>query len=50
MIGLWNYLEDGDKAAQEISRGEENYVSTTLAQAVAQVRSYAEAANFPAAA
>lgn len=42
MIGLWNYLEDEAKAAQEISRGEEDHLSITLAQAIAQVRSYAE--------
>lgn len=42
MIGLWNYLEDGPGTAQEISRGEEDHLSTTLAQAVAEVRAYAE--------
>jgi len=42
MIGLWNYLEDEAKAAQEISRGEEDHLSITLEQAIAQVRSYAK--------
>ncbi len=37
LIGLWNYTEDPVKAAKEISRGEQDHVSTTLAQAVAQV-------------
>lgn len=45
MIGLWNYSEDPTRAAREISRGEEDHVSTTLAEAVAQIRSYAEQSN-----
>lgn len=40
MIGIWKYPDDGAKAAQEISRGEEGRITTTLAEAVAQVRSF----------
>jgi len=40
MIGIWNYTDDESKAAQEISRGEEQHAATTLADAVAQVRSF----------
>jgi hypothetical protein len=47
MNGLWDYLEDEAKAAKEISRGEEDHIATTLAQAVAQVQSYAERAPVP---
>jgi predicted PurR-regulated permease PerM/methylmalonyl-CoA mutase cobalamin-binding subunit len=39
IIGLWNYTEDETKAAQDISRGEGNHVSTTLAHAVEEVQS-----------
>ncbi len=34
VIGLWNYADDGAKAASEISRGEADRVATTLAQAI----------------
>jgi hypothetical protein len=40
MIGIWNYTDDESKAAQEISRGEQEHSATTLADAVAQVRSF----------
>jgi predicted PurR-regulated permease PerM/methylmalonyl-CoA mutase cobalamin-binding subunit len=40
MIGIWNYPDDVSKAAQKISRGEVIPVATTLAGALAQVRSY----------
>jgi predicted PurR-regulated permease PerM len=40
MIGIWNYPDDVSKAAQKISRGEELAIATTLAGALAQVRSY----------
>jgi len=40
MIGIWNYTDDESKAAQEISRGEEQHAATTLADAVSQVRSF----------
>ncbi len=40
MIGIWNYPDDVTKAAQKISRGEEIPIATTLAGALAQVRSY----------
>jgi hypothetical protein len=45
MIGIWNYPDDGAKAAQEISRGEEGHVTTTLAEAVAQVKSFLGASD-----
>ncbi|MGI8773236.1 MAG: AI-2E family transporter [Acidobacteriaceae bacterium] len=38
MIGLWNYTEDGATAAQEISRGEVDHISTTLAEAVKELK------------
>ena len=41
MIGIWNYSDDLDANAQKISRGETLHISTTLADAVAQVRSVA---------
>jgi methylmalonyl-CoA mutase cobalamin-binding subunit len=41
MIGIWNYSDDLDATAQKISRGEGVHISTTLADAVAQVRSVA---------
>lgn len=47
MIGLWNYSEDEAKAAQEISRGEEDHIATTLSQAIAQVRFWAEQTQAP---
>jgi hypothetical protein len=40
MIGIWNYPDDVSRAAQKISRGEEPAIATTLAGALAQVRSY----------
>jgi predicted PurR-regulated permease PerM len=40
MIGIWNYPDDVSRAAQKISRGEELAIATTLAGALAQVRSY----------
>jgi len=40
MIGIWNYPDDVTKAAQKISRGEEIPIATTLAGALAQMRSY----------
>jgi predicted PurR-regulated permease PerM/methylmalonyl-CoA mutase cobalamin-binding subunit len=40
MIGIWNYPDDVSRAAQKISRGEEIPIATTLAGALAQVRSY----------
>jgi predicted PurR-regulated permease PerM/methanogenic corrinoid protein MtbC1 len=36
LIGLWNYAEDPIKAAVEISGGEQNLISTKLAQVVIQ--------------
>jgi predicted PurR-regulated permease PerM len=39
VIGLWNYGEDADKAAREISGGEQTRLCLTLAQAVQQVSS-----------
>ncbi len=39
LIGVWTYAEDPMKAAKEISRGEQDQVMTTLAQAVAQAGS-----------
>jgi methylmalonyl-CoA mutase cobalamin-binding subunit len=41
MIGIWGYSDDVEKAALRISRGEPIHISTTLADAVAQVRSVA---------
>ncbi len=41
MIGLWTYSEDVGRASLQMSRGEPVHVSTTLADAVAQVRSVA---------
>jgi hypothetical protein len=43
LVGIWSYGEDPNKAAQKISLGEDLRVSTTLADAVAQVRSLAPA-------
>ena len=40
MIGIWNYTDDENKAALEISRGEEEHIATTMAQALAQIRSF----------
>jgi predicted PurR-regulated permease PerM/methanogenic corrinoid protein MtbC1 len=36
IIGLWNYADDPMKAATEISGGEQNLISTTLAQITLQ--------------
>ena len=41
MIGIWGFGNDVSRAAQKISRGETVSISTTLADAVAQVRSFA---------
>jgi hypothetical protein len=38
LIGLWNYTDDATRAANEISRGEADHISTTLAQAVAEIK------------
>ena len=43
MIGIWGYTDDVGKAAQKIARGESIHVSTTLANAVAQVHAFARA-------
>ena len=40
MIGIWSYSDEESKTAQEISRGEEQHAATTLAQALAEVRSF----------
>ena len=40
MIGIWSYCDEESKAAHEISRGEEQHAATTLAQALAEVRSF----------
>lgn len=39
VIGLWSYADDQARAAREISRGEQDQLCTTLAQAVAQIGS-----------
>ena len=39
MIGLWNYRDDPVQAAKQISRNEVSEAATTLAEAVAQVKS-----------
>ncbi len=41
VIGLWNYTGDGVKGAREISGGEQDQLSTTLAQAVSKASSEA---------
>ncbi|MEA2259004.1 MAG: hypothetical protein QOJ51_1829, partial [Acidobacteriaceae bacterium] len=46
LIGLWNYTDDATRAANEISRGEADHISTTLAQAVAEIKP-GPAANQP---
>jgi B12 binding domain len=38
LIGVWNYTDDATRAANEISRGEADHISTTLAQAVAEIK------------
>ena len=45
MIGIWGYMDDAGKASQKISRGDAVHVSTTLADAVVQVRSFAAPAE-----
>ncbi len=40
MIGIWNYPDDVSRAAQKMCRGDEIPIATTLAGALAQVRSY----------
>lgn len=40
MLGFWGYTEDTTAAAQKFSREEKFRISTTLADAVAQVRSH----------
>jgi methylmalonyl-CoA mutase cobalamin-binding subunit len=45
MIGIWGFTDDAGKASQKISRGDAVHVSTTLADAVAQVRSIFRAAE-----
>jgi predicted PurR-regulated permease PerM len=47
MIGIWNYPDDVSRAAQKISRGEDLAIATTLAGALAQVRSYFGRAEQP---
>jgi hypothetical protein len=42
VIGIWSYTDDRTAVAQKISQGEESSVAVTLAEAVAQVRSFAE--------
>jgi methylmalonyl-CoA mutase cobalamin-binding subunit len=42
MIGIWGYIDDGAKAAQKITRGDPVHVSTTVTDAVAQVRDFRE--------
>jgi methylmalonyl-CoA mutase cobalamin-binding subunit len=39
IIGIWGYADDVGKAGQKISRGDPVHISTTLADAVDQVRS-----------
>ena len=41
MIGIWNYSEDVNKAAQKISRTDNVQIATTLAAAEAQVKALA---------
>jgi hypothetical protein len=43
LIGIWGYADDLGKASQKISRGDAVHISTTLADGVAQVRSFAGA-------
>jgi methylmalonyl-CoA mutase cobalamin-binding subunit len=47
MIGIWNYSDDLATTAQKISGGEAVHISTTLADAVAQVRSVAGTSEVP---
>jgi methylmalonyl-CoA mutase cobalamin-binding subunit len=47
MIGIWNYSDDLDTISQKISRVEAVHISTTLADAVAQVRSVAGTSEAP---
>ena len=48
-IAIWGYTDDLGKASQKISRGDEVHISTTLADGVAQVRSFAGTADAAAA-
>jgi hypothetical protein len=48
MIGIWGYADDLGKMAQKISRGEPTHISTTLADAVAEARSFGGALTKPA--
>ncbi len=48
MVGIWGFAEDVGRAAQKISRGEAVPISTTLADAVAQVGSFAGEPSFAA--
>ena len=45
MIGIWGYTDDVSKAAQKISRGETVAIATRLSEAVAQLQSFAGAAE-----
>ena len=40
MIGIWNYTEDETKAAQDISRGEDDHISMTMTEALAKVNAF----------
>jgi hypothetical protein len=42
IMGIWHYNEDPVRAAQMISRTEDLHISTSLADAIAEVRSHAE--------
>lgn len=42
IVGIWNYTEDRGRAAQMISRTDPPLISTSLAEAVAQARSFIE--------
>ncbi len=45
LLGIWGYADDLGKASQKISREDAVHVSTTLADGVAQVRSFASVAE-----
>ncbi len=40
MIGIWNYTDDETRAAQDISRGEDEHISITMAQALVKVQAF----------
>jgi predicted PurR-regulated permease PerM len=42
IMGIWHYNEDPVKAAQMVSRTEDLHISTSLADAIAEVRAHAE--------